>query len=218
MNLGLDLTRRDMLRSAASGFGYLAFASLSTWAGERASPLAPRAPHFQPRAKRVIFLCMEGGPSHVDSFDYKPRLNADDGNEIGRGRVPNAKLLGSPWRFARRGQSGLWVSDLFPEIARCADDLCVVNSMQTDLPNHTQAFLQMHTGVFQSPRPSLGAWVLYGLGTENDNLPGFLTPCPPVNNGGVNNYGTSFLPAIYQGTRIGTTGKPITDASVSNLT
>src|SRR5205814_3811028 len=136
----------------------------------------------------------------------------------GRGRVANARVLGSPWAFRRHGHSGLWVSDLFPEVARHADELCVVNSMQTDLPNHSQAFLQMHTGVFQAARPSLGAWTLYGLGTENDNVPGFLTLCPPVGSGGATNYGSSFLPAIYQGTRIGTAGKPIAAASLSNLT
>src|SRR5205823_3028170 len=102
----------------------------------------------------------------------------------------------------------LWVSELFPEVARHADDLCLVNGMQTDLPNHPQAFLQMHCGIFQFPRPSLGAWVLYGLGTENANLPGFITISPPVNNGGPANYGSSFLPAVYQGTKIGANRGP----------
>jgi hypothetical protein len=215
----IRFSRRDVLKASASGFGYLAFASLATWAGERSrSPLAPRPAHFPGRAKRVIFLCMEGGPSHVDTFDYKPKLNADDGNEIGIGRVPNAKVLGSPWRFRQQGQSGLWISELFPRVARHADDLCVINSMHTDLPNHAQAFLQMHTGVFQSQKPSLGAWTLYGLGTENDNVPGFITLCPPVGSGGAANYGSSFLPAIFQGTRIGTAGRPIATATLNNLT
>jgi hypothetical protein len=219
-------SRRLALKSAASGFGYLAFAGLSTWAAEKsaphaekkAGPLEPKPSHFPPRAKRVLFLCMDGGPSHLDTFDYKPQLTRDHGKQFGVGKAPTSALLASPWEFKQRGDSGLWISDLFPEIATHADKLCVINSMQTDLPNHTQAFLQMHTGIFQSPRPSMGAWVLYGLGTENDNLPGFITLCPPVNNGGTNNYGTSFLPAIYQGTRIGTTGKSIATASVSNLT
>src|SRR5262245_29507152 len=219
VNAAIRFSRRDALKAAASGFGYLAFASLSTWAAEKAAgPLAPKSPHAPARAKRVIFLCMEGGPSHVDTFDYKPKLTADKAKEIGKGRVPTAKLLPSPWQFRRHGQSGLWVSELFPEVARHADDLCVVRSMHTDLPNHTQAFLQMHTGVFQSPRPSLGAWVLYGLGTENDNVPGFISLCPPVGSGGAANYGSSFLPAIYQGTRIGTAGKPVAANSLSNLT
>ena len=173
-------SRRTLLKTASSGFGYLAFAGLSTWAAEKsAGPLAPKAPHFPARAKRVIFLCMEGGPSHVDTFDYKPKLNADDGKPIGKGRAAAAKLLASPWKFEQHGQSGLWVSDLFPEVAKQADDLCIVNGMHTDIPNHPQAFLQMHTGLFHFPRPSMGAWVLYGLGTENENLPGFITLCPP---------------------------------------
>jgi hypothetical protein len=199
----------------------VAFSALATWAAEKSTnkalPLAPKQPHIPARAKRVVFLCMDGGPSHVDTFDYKPQLTRDNGKEIGFGRVPTAPLLASPWEFKQYGASGLWISDLFPELARHADDLCVVNSMQTDLPNHTQAFLEMHTGSFQFPRPSLGAWALYGLGTENENVPGFITLSPPVTNGGPTNYGSSFLPAIYQGTRIGTAGKPIADASVSNL-
>jgi hypothetical protein len=219
VNASTRISRRDALKTAASGFGYLAFASLSSWAAEKAAgPLAPKAPHVPARAKRVIFLCMEGGPSHVDTFDHKPKLTADRDREIGKGRAPTARLLASPWTFRRHGQSGLWVSELFPEVARHADELCVINSMQTDLPNHSQAFLQMHTGVFQLPRPSLGAWVLYGLGTENDNVPGFITLCPPVGSGGAANYGASFLPAIYQGTRIGAAGKPIAAATLANLT
>lgn len=216
-DLQTHISRRAVLRTASSGFGYLAFAGLSTWAAEKDEALAPKPAHFPARAKRVLFLCMDGGPSHVDTFDYKPRLARDHGKEIGTGRVPQAPLMASPWKFRRHGESGLWISELFPQIAAHADDLCVINSMQTDLPNHTQAFLQMHTGIFQFPRPSMGAWVLYGLGTENENVPGFITLCPPVNNGGPTNYGSSFLPAICQGTRIGTAGKPIAAASVNNL-
>lgn len=212
------MSRRSLLKTASSGFGYLAFAGLSTWAAEKeAGPLRPKPTHFPARAKRVIFLCMEGGPSHVDTFDYKPKLSSDDGQTFGKGRAAGAKLLGSPWEFRQHGESGLWISELFPEVARCADDLCIVNSMQTDLPNHPQAFQQMHTGIFQFPRPSMGSWLQYGLGTENENLPGFVTICPPVNNGGSANYGSSFLPAIYQGTRIGYSGMPVADAVVSNL-
>src|SRR4051794_13350015 len=134
----IRFSRRDVLKSAASGFGYLAFAGLSSWAAEKAAgPLAPKPPQLPARAKRVIFLCMEGGPSHVDTFDYKPKLTADQDKEIGKGRVPTAKLLASPWKFHRHGQSGLWISELFPEVARHADELCLVNSMQTDLPNHS---------------------------------------------------------------------------------
>jgi hypothetical protein len=202
-------SRRQALQSFASGFGYLAFASLAHEAAARESAasddtLAPKSTHFPARAKRVIFLCMNGGPSHVDTFDYKPALNEQSGEAttIGRDRG-GAKLLGSPFKFAQHGESGLWFSEVFPELAQHADDLCFIYSMHTDLPNHSQAFLQMHTGSFQFVRPSLGAWTLYGLGTENGNLPGFLTINPPSDNGGARNYGSAFLPAIVQGTKIG---------------
>src|SRR3974390_1436409 len=115
-----SISRRTALKSLASGFGYLASAGLSTWAAEKSSPLAPKTPHFPARAKRVIFLCMEGGPSHVDTFDYKPRLQASDGRPFGQGRLANARLLASPWQFRQHGASGLWVSELFPEVARHA--------------------------------------------------------------------------------------------------
>ena len=149
----------------------------------------------------MIFLCMDGAPSHVDTFDYKPRLAADTGKPSPVGRLAGAKLLGSPWTFKQHGQSGQWISELFPEVARHADELCVISSMQTDLPAHPQAFLMMHTGNSQFVRPSLGAWTLYGLGTENENLPGFIALKPVARNGGPQNYGSAFLPAIYQGTR-----------------
>jgi hypothetical protein len=167
-------------------------------ASERAAnPLAPRQPHFTPRAKRVIFLAMQGGPSHVDTFDHKPLLTRDHGKPSSRG---NASLLGSPFEFRPNGESGLMISSLFPHLAGHADDLCLINSMHTDLPNHPQATTQMHTGNFQFVRPSLGAWTLYGLGTENDSLPGFITLAPP---NGAQNYGSAFLPAVYQGTPVG---------------
>lgn len=203
----LKPSRRQALKSLASGFGYLAFAGLAhdAWAKDAARDgLAPQPTHFPARAKRVIFLCMNGGPSHVDTFDYKPALNrqSGEGTTIGRDRG-GAKLLGSPFQFAQHGESGLWISEVFPQLAKHADDLCVINSMRTDLPNHSQAFLQMHTGSFQFVRPSVGAWTLYGLGTENTNLPGFITLNPPSDNGGARNYGSGFLPTICQGTKIG---------------
>jgi len=202
------LTRRQLLQSTASGFGYLAFAALAHEAAanevQAAGPLASKEPHFPARAKRVIFLCMDGGPSHVDTFDYKPKLVTDDGKLYDKGGLSGAKLLAPTTRFKQYGRSGLWVSDLFPEVAKHADELCLLRGMYTDVPAHPQAFLQMHCGVFQFPRPSLGAWVLYGLGTENQNLPGFVTLSPPTHNGGSANYGSQFLPAIYQGTKIGT--------------
>jgi hypothetical protein len=212
------ISRRTLLKTTSAGFGYLAFAGLSTWAAEKAkSPLAPKQPHFEPKAKRVIFMCMDGAPSHVDTFDYKPKLNTDDGKAFGKGRLFNAKLLGSPWKFSQHGKSGLWISELFPNVAKCADDLCLLRGMHTDVPAHPQAFVQMHTGLSQFPRPSMGAWTLYGLGTENESLPGFITLCPAANNGGPANYGSSFLPAIYQGTRIGFAGRPVTDAKAGNI-
>lgn len=205
-----------MLKTLSSGFGYLSFAGLSTQAAQQPgdSPLAPKGSHFPARAKRVIFLCMRGGPSHVDTFDYKPKLSTDSGAP---GTRPGTKLLGSKWNFAQHGQSGLWISELFPNVAKHADELCLLRSMQTDLPAHPQAFLQMHTGSFQFVRPSLGAWTLYGLGTENENLPGFVTLTPPGASGGAQNYGSSFLPAIYQGTRIGADNRPIAGAQIRNL-
>ncbi|MFO0843081.1 MAG: DUF1501 domain-containing protein [Gemmataceae bacterium] len=134
-------------------------------AGREGQP-RPKPTHFPARAKRVVFLCMNGGPSHVDLFDYKPELNRRSGESS---PVGGGKLLGSPFKFAQHGKAGLWVSEVFPELAKHADDLCVVHSMRTDLPNHSQAFLQMHTGSFQFVRPSVGAWTLYGLGSENAN-------------------------------------------------
>ncbi|QDS97655.1 DUF1501 domain-containing protein [Adhaeretor mobilis] len=203
------MSRRELLKTASVGFGYLAFAGLSTQAAAReAGPLAARAPHFAPRAKRVIFLCMQGGPSHVDTFDYKPKLQANDGKEAssttfgGTGRARYGKLLGPQAKFRQRGESGLWISDLFPEVAKHADDLCLLRGMHTDVPAHSQAFLQMHTGTSRFVRPSLGSWALYGLGTENANLPGFISLNPPSGQGGAQNYGSAFLPAVYQGTPI----------------
>lgn len=207
----IPLSRRQALRSLASGFGYLAFASLAHEAAAKdnsrpitGGALAPKSTHFTPRAKRVIFLCMNGGPSHVDTFDYKPLLQEKGGGDspVGRERG-GARLLSSPFKFTRHGESGLWISDVFPHLAKQADELCVIRSMHTDLPNHAQAFTQMHTGSFQFVRPSVGAWSLYGLGSENQNLPGFITVNPPSDNGGARNYGSGFLPAVFQGTKIG---------------
>ena len=203
-------SRRAALKSLASGFGYLAFASLAQDAAARAanksdSELAPKPTHFAPRAKRVIFLCMNGGPSHVDLFDHKPLLTKNSGNELSKS---GPKLLRSPFKFARHGESGLWFSDVCPHVAKHADDICMIHSMQTDLPNHSQAFIQMHTGSFQFTRPSIGAWTIYGLGTENTDLPGFITLNPPADKGGARNYGTSFLPSIFQATKIGTNQIP----------
>jgi hypothetical protein len=209
-------TRRDVLKAISCGFGYMAFAGMASRAAAAGatSPLAPKAPHFTSKAKRVIFLCMRGGPSHVDTFDYKPKLNADSGKP---GTRPGSTWLGSKWSFAQHGQGGLWISELFPNLAKHADELCLVRSMHTDLPAHPQAFVRLHTGSSQFVRPSLGAWALYGLGTDNENLPGFITLTPANGFGGAQNYGSAFLPAIYQGTRIGSDNRPVAQAEVKNL-
>ena len=214
-------SRRHVLKTASAGFGYLAFAGLCAEAAAGAgpaagyqSPLAPRPPQFAARAKRVIFLCMKGGPSQMETFDYKPRLQADTGKP---GRRAGCNLFGSRWKFAQHGGAGLWVSELFPHLARHADELCVLKAMHTDNENHPQALEQLHTGSFQFTRPSIGSWVLYGLGTENQNLPGFITVSPPASLGAARYYGSAFLPALYQGTPIGEEGKPVEQARVGNL-
>ena len=213
-NCQMLLSRRDTLKGLSAGFGYMAFAGLASQAAV-ISPLAPRRPHFVPKAKRVIFCCMRGGPSHVDTFDHKPALVRDKGKELPKFR--NRKLMPSPWEFKRHGQSGLQVSELFPNLAQHADDLCLLNGMYSSVPAHPQSFLQLHTGSFQFVRPSMGSWVLYGLGSENQNLPGFISLCPPDNVGGAQNYGSAFLPAFYQGTKIGNFNQNIKSASLRNL-
>jgi len=213
-------SRRRALKTLSTGFAYAAFAGFSSMQSKAAqdaradeNPLAPKTSHFPGTAKRVIFLCMEGAPSHVDTFDYKPRLNKDSGKVAGVNG--NATWLGSPFKFKQHGESGLPISELYPHLARHADDLCLVNGMHTDVPAHPQSFAMLHTGSFQSVRPSLGAWSLYGLGTENQNLPGFITLSPPS---GANNYGAAFLPAIYQGTPIGSSlRKKAYDTSAATL-
>ena len=195
-------SRREILQSATAGFGYLAFAGLASAQETPAdNPLAPKQPHFPAAAKRVIFLCMQGGPSHVDTFDYKPELTKDHGKP---GRY-GGSLLKSPWQFKQHGQSGLWISDVFPEVAKHADDLCLIRSMHCDQPVHASAVTQMHTGTAQFIRPSLGAWTLYGLGTENSSVPGFVSLSAPT--GGSRTYGSAFLPAIYGGTKVGSGGR-----------
>ncbi|MCA1686146.1 MAG: DUF1501 domain-containing protein [Planctomycetia bacterium] len=172
------------------------------------NPLAPLPAHFPARAKRVIFLFMNGGPSHVDTFDPKPVLSRRDGGAVPEGlakksgRKNVAKLMGSPFKFSRYGQSGIEVSELYPEVGRCIDDICVIRSMHTDIPNHEPALLMMNSGQIQPTRPSLGSWLTYGLGTENQNLPGYVVLCPGKPVVGPQLWGNSFLPGIYQGTHI----------------
>ena len=209
--------RRDFLRKASAGFGYVAFAGMAASAAAReASPLALKPPHFPARAKRVIFLCMRGGPSHMETFDPKPVLTARHGEPSKR---PNSKLLGSRWKFQRHGQAGIEMSELFPELAKHADSLCVLRGMHTDNENHPQALEQLHTGSFQFVRPSMGAWTVYGLGTENANLPGFISINPLTALGGVRYYSSAFLPAACSATMLGNAnspGRPLALGNVAN--
>lgn len=216
MSQPFALSRRHMLHSATCGIGSLALAGLCQRQGraEAALPLAPKTPHFEPKAKRLIFLHMRGGPSSMETFEPKPKLAKLEGEP---GRNKNRKLVGTRWKWQRRGDSGLWVSDLLPHQARYADELCVLAGMHTDISNHTPAMLHLHTGSFTFTRPSMGAWILYGLGTENQNLPGFISISPPLINGGQKNYGAAFLPAVYQGTALGNIKTPVKKARFGNL-
>ena len=218
-------TRRRLLQTSAVGFGQLALTALlqqTSVAAPRSNPLAAIPPHFAARAKRIVFLFMKGGPSHVDTFDPKPMLGRDDGKPLpfDLPRVTFAKqgnLLKSPWKFRQYGESGLPVSDLFPHVARHIDDLCILRSVHGSNPAHGGALLKIHTGSDQFVRPSLGSWVTYGLGTENENLPAFVTICPTLAHGGVNNWGSAFLPAYCQGTPIGNASLPSKSAIVKHI-
>ena len=222
MSVRLTASRRQLLRSTAVGFGWLALADML--AERRASGTVPNMPaagqpHFAPRAQRVIFLFMKGGPSQVDTFDPKPLLQRDDGRELpfDRPRIQFAvtgKLLRSPWRFRRFGESGIEVSELFPHVARHVDDLCILNSVHGTNPAHGGACLKLFTGSDNLIRPSLGSWITYGLGTESRNLPGFVTICPTLAHGGVRNYSSAFLPARYSATPMGIASAPSKAARV----
>jgi hypothetical protein len=220
--LNQNLSRRDLLKVSSAGFGQLALAGLLAQEQARATsvdPLAVKAPHFPARAKRVIFLFMHGGPSQVDTFDYKPLLKRDHGKPLpfARPKVVSSEtfnLLQSPWQFKQYGQSGAWVSDLFPEVAKCVDDLCIIKSMHGSNSRHGGALLELHTGSDTFIRPSMGSWITYGLGTENSSMPGFVTICPTQSHGGANNFGSAFLPAPYAGTAIGSVGVPARDARI----
>jgi len=209
-------SRRDALSQSALGFGFLALADLLNAAD---TPSTTKGPHFKPRAKRVIFLFMKGGPSHIDTFDPKPQLDRDDGKPYPgqRPRVVFAKtgnLLKSPWKFAKYGESGTPVSELFPNVAKCVDDMCFVHSLHGTNPAHGGAAMKLHTGSENFVRPSMGAWIAYGLGTENQNLPAFVTVCPTLAHGGVTNWGSAFLPAACQGVPLGNASTPVEQAKV----
>ena len=202
---GFSISRRRMLTQSGAGFGWLGLAATlaeeqqltAAPDSESRNPLAPKRPHFKPQAKRIIFLFMNGGPSHVDTFDPKPELVNQEGK-----KGPGGKWMPSPFKFSRHGQSGLAVSDLYPHVARCIDDVCVVRSMYTSTPNHEPGLFMMNSGIQQPLRPSIGSWLNYGLGTENQNLPGFVVLCPGKPVVGPALWSNSFLPGIYQGTHI----------------
>jgi hypothetical protein len=212
------------------GFGYMAFAGLATHSalgaslsagqsgGESAdaSLLLPKKPHFAPRAKRIIFLGMEGAPSHVDTFDYKAKLQQDDGKPSKDNE--DRLYLGSQFNFKQYGQSGKWISELFPNVAGHADELCFLHGMFTKVPPlHPQAWPALHTGRPVFVRPSMGSWLLYGLGTENQNLPGFVTIKPALSIGGGQSYESGFLPTIFSATRIGESKTDIKNCSINNI-
>lgn len=207
-----DFSRRGFLQRTSAGFGWLALSSLFA----RTASAAPGA-HFAAKAKNIIFCFMDGGPSHVDTFDPKPMLRQHEGKAIGADAVSkraqanaNRVWFGSPWEFKQHGQSGLWVSELFPHLAKAADHLCVVRSMVGELPLHGQQNLLLHTGRIIGQAPSFGAWMSYGLGTENHNLPGYVVLNNDwVPNGGLENFGSSFLPASHQATMMRAKGVPV---------
>lgn len=225
-------TRREFLWEAGGGFTSVALAGLLSADGflakqsvaadgstPYANPLAPKQPHFTPKAKSVIFLFMYGGPSHVDTFDHKPKLYELDGQTItvktkGRGGEKNqGRVVGPKWKFKQYGQSGQWVSDLFPHLAGCVDDLAFLKSMQADSPIHGSAMLQMNSGKILSGSPALGSWINYGLGSENENLPGFVVMLDPTGGpiSGAKNWSSGYMPASYQGTLVRSKGAPIID-------
>ncbi len=197
------IDRRDMLGRVGAGFGTLGLAAMlgtesrAAEAVKGSNPLAPKAPHFAPKAKRIIYLFMNGGPSHVDTFDPKPKLVEQEGKP-----GPGGKFMPSPFKFAKHGESGLEVSEIYPHLAKCVDDLCVIRSMHTPTPNHEPGLFMMNSGVQQPIRPSLGSWLTYGLGSENQNLPGYVVLCPGKPVVGPALWSNSFLPGIFQGTHI----------------
>ena len=208
--------RREALKQSAVGFGSIALAGMLADQSKAAviDPLAAKPPHFTPKAKRMIFLFMKGGPSHVDTFEQKTMLDRDHGKPFPYDKpkvqfAPTGNLLKSPWKFSAHGQCGHMVSELFPNVARHVDDICFLHGLHGTNAAHGGALLKLHTGSDNFVRPSIGSWVTYGLGSENSSLPGFVTICPTLAHGGVTNWGSAFLPAAYQGT-------PLGNASVSS--
>ena len=218
-----SLSRRQLLSRSACGFGSLALAGMcGNEALAAANPLRARPGHLPARAKRVIFLWMQGGPSQIDTFDYKPELQRRSGEKVKlynprSSQHEDLTLFGSPWEFKRYGERGHYISSLFPNIGRHVDDLCFLQGMHTEGVAHGPATLFMHTGATNLIRPSMGSWITYGLGTENDSLPGFVTINAPATKGGPRNYGPAFLPADFQGTPIGRVGLPAAKATIDHL-
>ena len=222
-----SITRRAALQQAACGFGSLALAGLCADSGQAANPLAAKESHLRPRAKRIIFLFMQGGPSHVDTYDYKPTLYRNDGKKMpfddartiaNTGKLATSQRVMKPmWKFKQYGESGRWASDLFRETAKHSDDLTFIHSMHTEGVAHGPATLFLHCGSTTFIRPSFGSWVTYGLGSENENLPGFMSLGALSSSGGARNYGSAFLPAANQGTAIGKNGTLDTNATIRNL-
>ena len=225
-----SITRRQWLQAGACGFGTLALSSFVESAradtvSTNGHPLAARAPMFPARAKRVIFVFMQGGPSHVDTFDYKPELLARDGQSIDFtgvrfgtfGRKSKRRLMKPMWGFSQHGECGRWVSELFPHQARIVDELCFIHSMATEGVAHGPSTLFLHTGATNLVRPSMGSWITYGLGTLNQSLPGFVTICPSDTKGGPRNHASAFLPAVHQGTALGAAERPISEARIRNV-
>jgi hypothetical protein len=221
-------SRRSFLQTSGCGFGWLAASALAqNQALAAGGAMAVRKPHHTARAKRIIFLFMQGGVSQVDSYDYKPRLLRDDQKviDIADARTVAKTGKGSPqrlkkplWDFAQHGATGRWASNLFPSINRHVDDLCFLHGMHTEGVAHGPATLFLHTGTTSFIRPSMGSWVMYGLGAENENLPGFVTLSPSLGNGGPRNYGNAFLPAVFQGTPVGRSGQPAREGTIRNIT
>lgn len=221
--------RRTVLQASACGFGQLALTGLlgAEQAPQDRSQPQGLQPHFAPRAKRIIFLFMQGGPSQVDSYDYKPLLNRKDGTELSfddarvlantGNRGSSQQIMKPLWKFHQHGDCGQWVSELFPQTAQHVDKLCMLHSMHTEGVAHGPATLFLHCGATNLVRPSMGAWVNYGLGSENNNLPGFLSICPSPGNGGARNYGSAFLPPIFQATTLGSAGRPAQNAQIRDL-
>ena len=216
------LSRRQLLQRTACGFGHLALASTLARQGAAAATLERRVGHHPAHAKHVIFLFMQGGPSQVDTYDYKPELFANHGKKIEffnpRHRKVRQETMFKPlWDFKQYGQTGHWGSSLFPEVNKHIDDLCFIHSMHTEGVAHGPATLFLHTGATNLVRPSVGAWISYGLGSESDNLPAFVTINPPANKGGPRNYNHSFLPAIHQGNVLGQPGNVRAQPEIRHL-